>query len=107
MLTNSGKAKRADCTHPTQQLWKGACNKNLGNSFLLIWRIGEEEKLLSVSRSLWSAGGACVCGVDWMIGRLVYLTPHTLHTTAAATASTAAAGGNLTHLDVRRIPGAY
>lgn len=46
--------------HTSQQLWKGACNKNLGNSFLLIWRIGEEEKLLNVSRSLWSAGGAFV-----------------------------------------------
>lgn len=45
---------------PKTQLWKGACNKNLGNSFLLIWRIGEEEKLLNVSRSLWSTGGACV-----------------------------------------------
>lgn len=100
------------------QLWKGACNKNLGNSFLLIWRIGEEEKLLSVSRTLWSAGGThmhvhiCASCLRARIPRkLVCLFSCQLRsnfhsTITAATASTAAAGNNLTHLDVRRIPGA-
>jgi hypothetical protein len=50
-----------------------------------MWRIGDEEKLLSVSRSFLSSAGAG---------------SSSMHGSAAAGASS-----NLTHLDVRRIPG--
>jgi len=50
-----------------------------------MWRIGDEGKLLSVSRSFLSSAGAGSSST---------------HGPAAATV-----GSNLTHLDVRRIPG--
>jgi len=34
-----------DCVHS----WGGQCNKNLGNAFVIIWRIGDEEELLNIT----------------------------------------------------------
>lgn len=42
--------KVAAIVHENTSLWSGACNKNMGNSFLLIWRIGEEKQLIEASR---------------------------------------------------------
>jgi hypothetical protein len=45
----------ATIVHGNTYNWHGACNKNLGNSFLLIWRIGDMERLMDMSRSLWGS----------------------------------------------------
>ena len=44
----------AEIVHENVAIWKGACNKNLGNSFLISWRIGEEQKLIDLSRTMWN-----------------------------------------------------
>jgi len=36
----------ARIVHDQVTRWGGTCNKNLGNSFLMVWRIGDEEALL-------------------------------------------------------------
>eukprot|EP01035_Chromulina_nebulosa_P017948 gene17948-23574_t len=38
----------ADIVHSFTHTWGGQCNKNLGNAFLIVWRIGDEETLLSL-----------------------------------------------------------
>ena len=37
----------AEIVHSNVHSWRGACNKNLGNAFVLLWRIGDEEELLA------------------------------------------------------------
>ena len=37
----------AEIVHSNVHFWRGACNKNLGNAFVLLWRIGDEEELLA------------------------------------------------------------
>ena len=37
----------AEIVHSTVQHWGGQCNKNLGNAFVVIWRIGDEESLMA------------------------------------------------------------
>lgn len=36
----------ADVVHNSVHTWSGQCNKNLGNAFVIVWRIGDEETLL-------------------------------------------------------------
>ena len=40
----------ARIVHHQVTRWGGTCNKNLGNAFLMIWRIGDEDELLSGSK---------------------------------------------------------
>ena len=35
----------ASIVHERVHAWEGSCNKNLGNAFILIWRIGDEASL--------------------------------------------------------------
>ncbi len=37
----------AEIVHSTVQHWGGQCNKNLGNAFVVIWRIGDEDSLMN------------------------------------------------------------
>lgn len=37
----------AEIVHSSVQHWGGQCNKNLGNAFVVIWRIGDEGTLLA------------------------------------------------------------
>jgi class 3 adenylate cyclase len=37
----------AEIVHSSVQHWGGQCNKNLGNAFVVVWRIGDEDTLLS------------------------------------------------------------
>ena len=39
----------ASIVHEHVHSWEGSCNKNLGNSFVLIWRIGDEATLSSLT----------------------------------------------------------
>jgi hypothetical protein len=36
----------AEIVHSNVHSWGGQCNKNLGNAFVLVWRIGDEGQLL-------------------------------------------------------------
>ena len=38
--------KIAEIVHTNVHSWRGQCNKNLGNAFTVVWRIGDEESLL-------------------------------------------------------------
>lgn len=35
----------AEIVHSSVHSWGGQCNKNLGNAFVLVWRVGDEEQL--------------------------------------------------------------
>ncbi|KAJ1440570.1 hypothetical protein B484DRAFT_443343 [Ochromonadaceae sp. CCMP2298] len=35
----------AEIVHNNVHTWSGQCNKNLGNAFVIVWRIGDEEQL--------------------------------------------------------------
>lgn len=37
----------AEIVHTSVAYWGGQCNKNLGNAFVIIWRIGDEDTLLA------------------------------------------------------------
>jgi hypothetical protein len=55
----------AEVVHGCIQTWGGQSNKNLGNAFVLIWRIGEEEELVAITsgdkkRNTSSKGAAVV-----------------------------------------------
>lgn len=39
----------ADVVHTSVHTWSGQCNKNLGNAFVIVWRIGDEETLLQAT----------------------------------------------------------
>jgi class 3 adenylate cyclase len=39
----------AEIVHSSVHYWGGQCNKNLGNAFVIIWRIGDEETLHRLS----------------------------------------------------------
>lgn len=39
----------AKIVHEEVTRWGGLCNKNLGNAFLMVWRIGDEDELLTFS----------------------------------------------------------
>ena len=39
----------ARIVHEQVSRWGGTCNKNLGNAFLMVWRIGDEEDLVELS----------------------------------------------------------
>jgi len=39
----------ARIVHDEVTRWGGLCNKNLGNAFLMVWRIGDEDELQAVS----------------------------------------------------------
>lgn len=41
----------ADIVHCAVHHWGGQCNKNLGNAFVIIWRIGDEDSLLAQTMS--------------------------------------------------------
>ncbi len=36
----------AAIVHATTSAWDGECNKNLGSSFLLVWRIGNADEVI-------------------------------------------------------------
>ena len=40
----------AEIVHSRVHGWGGQCNKNLGNAFVIIWRIGDEQTLLEVTQ---------------------------------------------------------
>ncbi len=37
----------ADIVHNSTHTWGGQCNKNLGNAFVIVWRIGDEETIMT------------------------------------------------------------
>ncbi len=39
----------ASIVHTSVEHWGGQCNKNLGNAFVIIWRIGDQDKLLELT----------------------------------------------------------
>ena len=39
----------ASIVHSSVEHWGGQCNKNLGNAFVIIWRIGDQDKLLELT----------------------------------------------------------
>ena len=41
----------AEIVHSSVQHWGGQCNKNLGNAFVVIWRIGDEETLMTLTNA--------------------------------------------------------
>ena len=41
----------AEIVHTSVQYWGGQCNKNLGNAFVIIWRIGDEETIAAMTSS--------------------------------------------------------
>lgn len=43
----------AEIVHNSVHTWSGQCNKNLGNAFVIVWRIGDEHTL----QSAFSGGG--------------------------------------------------
>ncbi len=40
--------------HATTSAWDGECNKNLGSSFLLVWRIGQADEEIILKRYIHS-----------------------------------------------------
>ena len=38
--------KIAEIVHSNIHNWRGQCNKNLGNAFIVVWRIGDQSTLL-------------------------------------------------------------
>eukprot|EP00563_Minutocellus_polymorphus_P005988 CAMPEP_0181030934 /NCGR_PEP_ID=MMETSP1070-20121207/5976_1 /TAXON_ID=265543 /ORGANISM="Minutocellus polymorphus, Strain NH13" /LENGTH=909 /DNA_ID=CAMNT_0023108303 /DNA_START=170 /DNA_END=2896 /DNA_ORIENTATION=- len=108
----------ARIVHDEVTRWGGLCNKNLGNAFLMVWRIGDEDELQAVSgrrrrasHSSSSAGG---------VGAGRPMSPTASSRSAAAVASpggpasptarlfpASAATSNVRGLsvDLRRIPG--
>mmetsp|Transcript_7346 Transcript_7346/g.9166 ORF Transcript_7346/g.9166 Transcript_7346/m.9166 type:complete len:915 (+) Transcript_7346:148-2892(+) len=40
----------AEIVHESTSKWAGACNKNLGNAFVIVWRIGDEEEVALVTQ---------------------------------------------------------
>jgi hypothetical protein len=39
----------AEIVHSQVHSWGGQCNKNLGNAFVIVWRIGDEETLIAAN----------------------------------------------------------
>ena len=42
--------------------WSGQCNKNLGNAFVIVWRIGDEHQLAEGQRGTRIRGGPSSLG---------------------------------------------
>ena len=40
----------ASIVHETVCSWDGQCNKNLGNAFVILWRISDENTLLNIMK---------------------------------------------------------
>jgi class 3 adenylate cyclase len=38
----------AEIVHSRVHSWNGQCNKNLGNAFVVVWRIGDEETIMNL-----------------------------------------------------------
>jgi len=38
--------------------WSGQCNKNLGNAFVIVWRIGDENMLSEMARGTRGRAGS-------------------------------------------------
>lgn len=70
--------KVAAIVHENTSLWSGACNKNMGNSFLLIWRIGEEKQLIEASRQDTRARAPSDSIVEGLILRTFTLLNHSI-----------------------------
>lgn len=47
----------AEIVHSRVHYWGGRCNKNLGNAFVIIWRIGDEETLMEQISGFSRKGG--------------------------------------------------
>ena len=40
----------AEIVHDSVHTWSGQCNKNLGNAFVIVWRIGDEATLAATTQ---------------------------------------------------------
>jgi len=48
----------AEIVHESVHTWSGQCNKNLGNAFVIVWRIGDENTLQAVNNKNHKVRGA-------------------------------------------------
>lgn len=90
----------ARIVHEEVTRWGGLCNKNLGNAFLMVWRIGDEDELQAVSsrrRQQASHNGSSVSSVGSMSSAVQVASP----------TNRLASSSNVRNLsvDLRRIPG--
>jgi len=46
----------AEVVHSNTSDWAGSCNKNLGNAFIIVWRIGEEEEVKAATKTMQTNG---------------------------------------------------
>jgi hypothetical protein len=86
----------AKIVHDEVTRWGGTCNKNLGNAFLMVWRIGDEKSLsLSDYRRM---GGRRNSG-SWTESKTPNKPPNNAKPLRPATASKSQ------DIDLQRIPG--
>jgi hypothetical protein len=50
--------------------WSGQCNKNLGNAFVIVWRIGDESQLASSQAGQRNRGRAQTMGSETLQGSI-------------------------------------
>ena len=99
----------ARIVHNEVTRWGGVCNKNLGNAFLMVWRVGDEDELQAVGgrrrRASHSSSGAGGIGA----GRSMSPTASSRGAAAVASpggpASPVASNVRGLAVDLRRIPG--
>ena len=51
-----------EIVHSNVHSWSGQCNKNLGNAFVIVWRIGDEHTLALNAQQTRLRGGATMEG---------------------------------------------
>jgi len=94
----------ARIVHEEVTRWGGLCNKNLGNAFLMVWRIGDEDELQAISgwRQRASNESATGSGVSSSGSR-----PMTPVAAAAASSRVSSFSSKVSNLsvDLRRVPG--
>ena len=83
----------ARIVHDEVTRWGGTCNKNLGNAFLMVWRIGDEKSLSDYRRM----GGRRQSG-SWSDNNSQIISPTMKPKTPAASYKTQ-------DIDLQRIPG--
>jgi hypothetical protein len=86
----------ARIVHDEVTRWGGTCNKNLGNAFLMVWRIGDEKSLSEYKR----VGGRRLSGGSWAEGNCQTHSPGGVKSPMTATFKK---HGNV--IDLQRIPG--
>lgn len=87
----------AAIVHESVHHWSGQCNKNLGNAFVIIWRIGDENTLLQQTSASKSPARQTILRMD---------------TSKSVAATTAGSMGDddepkrkAVNIDLRRVPG--